>query len=129
MNPRWSIIFKQSYVLIDYFLSKRYPHKKLPAPTSTSGKYTRPSLIRITCTLINKKGDISTLNDSSLKLVDKLTYLGSSVSSTEKDIDTWLGKAWTAIDSLLVIRKSHRTDKIKHSFFQAAVVSILLHGH
>ena len=27
--------------------------------------------------------DISTLNDSSLKLVDKFMYLGSSVSSTE----------------------------------------------
>ena len=32
----------------------------------------------------NQKGDISTLGGSSLKLVDKLTYLGSSVSSTEK---------------------------------------------
>ena len=29
------------------------------------------------------KGDISKLNGSSLKLVDKFTYLGSSVSSTE----------------------------------------------
>ena len=36
----------------------------------------------------NQKGDISTLDGTSLKLVDKLTYLGSSVSSTEKDIDT-----------------------------------------
>ena len=32
-----------------------------------------------------------------LKLVDKFTYLGSSVASTEKDIDTMLTKAWTAI--------------------------------
>ena len=30
----------------------------------------------------NQRGDISTLNSSSLKLVDKFTYLGSSVSST-----------------------------------------------
>ena len=30
----------------------------------------------------NQTGDISTLNGSSLKLVDKFTYLGSSVSST-----------------------------------------------
>ena len=30
----------------------------------------------------NQRGDISTLNGSSLKLVDKFTYLGSSVSST-----------------------------------------------
>ena len=41
----------------------------------------------------NQTVDISTLNGSSLKLVDKFTYLGSSVSSTEKDIDTWLTKA------------------------------------
>ena len=36
----------------------------------------------------NQRGDISTLNGSSLKLVDKFTYLGSSVLSTEKDINT-----------------------------------------
>ena len=41
----------------------------------------------------NQTGDISTLNVSSLKLVDKFTYLGSSVSSTETDINTWLAKA------------------------------------
>ena len=50
----------------------------------------------------NQTGDISTLDGSSLKLVDKFTYLGSSVSSTEKDIDTWLTKAWTAIDHMEV---------------------------
>ena len=48
----------------------------------------------------NQTGDISTLDGTSLKLVDKFTYLGSSVSSTEKDIDTRLTKAWTAIDRL-----------------------------
>ena len=37
---------------------------------------------------LNQRGDISTLNGSSLKLVDKFTYLGSSVSSTETDINT-----------------------------------------
>ena len=56
------------------------------------------------------------------------TYLGSSVSSTEKDIDTRLTKAWTAIDRLSIIWKSDLTDKMKRSFFQAAVVSILLYG-
>ena len=76
----------------------------------------------------NQKGDISTLDGTSLKLVDKFTYLGSSVSSTEKDIDTRLTKAWTAIDRLFIIRKSNLTDKMKRSFFQAAVVLILLYG-
>ena len=36
----------------------------------------------------------------SLKLVDKFTYLGSSVLSTETDINTRLAKALTAIDRL-----------------------------
>ena len=74
----------------------------------------------------NQKGDISTLDGTSLKLVDKFTYLGSSVSSTEKDIDTRLTKAWKA--RLSIIWKSNLTDKMKRSFFQAAVVSILLYG-
>ena len=76
----------------------------------------------------NQTGNISTLDVSSLKLVDKFTDLGSSVSSTEKDIDTWLTKVWTAIDKLSIIWKSDLTDKIKCSFFQAAVVLILLYG-
>ena len=77
---------------------------------------------------IKQTGDISTQDGTSLKLVDNFTYLGSSVSSTEKDIDTRLTKAWTAIDKLLIIWKSDLTDKMKRSFFQAAVVSILLYG-
>ena len=76
----------------------------------------------------NQKGDISTLDGTSRKLVDKFTYQGSSVSSTGKDIDTRLTKAWTAIDRLSIIWKSNLTDKMKRSFFQAAVVSILLYG-
>ena len=72
-------------------------------------------------------GDISTLNGSSLKLVDKFNYLGSSVSSTETDINTRPTKTWTAIDRLSVLWKSDLTDKMKHSFFQAAVVPILLY--
>ena len=76
----------------------------------------------------NQTGDISTLDGTSLKLVDKFTYLGSSGPSTEKDIDTRLTKTWTAIDKLSIIWKSDLTDKMKRSFLQAAVVSILLYG-
>ena len=76
----------------------------------------------------NQTGDISTLDGTSLKLVDKFTYLRSSISSTEKDIDTRLTKAWIAIDRLSIIWKSDLTDKMKRSFFRAAVVSILLYG-
>ena len=41
----------------------------------------------------NQTGDISTLDGTSLKLIDKFTFIGSSVRSTEKDIDTRLTKA------------------------------------
>ena len=75
----------------------------------------------------NQTGDISTLGGTTLKLVDKFTYLGSSVSSTEKDIDTCLTKAWTAIDRLSIIWRSDLTEKTKRSFFLAAVVSIQLY--
>ena len=76
----------------------------------------------------NQSGSISTLNGSFLKLVDKFTNLGSSVSSTETDINTRLAKAWRDINRLSVIWKSDLTDKMKRSFFQTAVLSILLYG-
>ena len=51
----------------------------------------------------NQSGDISTRNGGSVKLANKFTYHGSSVSSTENDINKRLAKASTAIDRLLVI--------------------------
>ena len=44
------------------------------------------------------------------------------------DINTRQAKAWTAYDRLLVMWKSVLNNKMKRSFFQAAVVSILLYG-
>ena len=58
----------------------------------------------------------------------QMRFVGSSVSSTEKYIDTRLMKAWTSIDRLSIILKSDLTDKMKRSFFQSAIVSILLYG-
>ena len=45
-----------------------------------------------------------------------------------RDIETRLAKALTAINRLSIIWKSDLTDKMKRSFFQAAVTSILLYG-
>ena len=64
----------------------------------------------------NQRGDISTLNRGSLKLVAKFTYLESSVSSTENNINMRLAKACSAIDRLSVIWKSDLSNKIKRSF-------------
>ena len=89
---------------------------------------TRVGLLVYLANHYTTRGDISTLEGTSLKLVLKFTNLGSRVSSTEKDIITRLTKAWTAIDKLSIIWKSDLTDKMKRSFFQTAVVSILLYG-
>ena len=60
----------------------------------------------------NQTGNIFTLEGTSLKLIGKFTYLGSSVSSTEKDINMRLTKVWTAIDKLSVRWKSNLTNKM-----------------
>ena len=98
----------------------------LERTTAGIGLHVNADKTEYTC--FNQRGDISKLNGSSLKLVGKFTYLGSSVSSTKTDINTWLAKAWTDIDRPSVIWKSDLTDKIKRSFFQAAVASIVLYG-
>ena len=122
-----------------------YYGRRLRRWHSASGKYTHPSRIplhspegaaagiglyvnadKLECMCFNQRGDIST--DGPLKLVDKFTYLESSVSSTENDINARLAKAWTSSDRLSVILKSDLSDKLKRSFFQAAVISILLYG-
>ena len=55
----------------------------------------------------NQKGDISTLNSGSLKLVDEFMYLRSWISSTENDISMQLAKTWISINRLSVIWKSN----------------------
>ena len=62
-----------------------------PMKDAESKKKDRQNTLNYTC--YNQTGDISTQDGTSRKLVDKFTYLGSSVSSTEKDIDTRLTKA------------------------------------
>ena len=76
----------------------------------------------------NQRGDIFTLKGGPLKLEDKFISVGSSISTTEKDINTRLAMAWTAMDNLSVIWKLDLTNTMKRSFFQAAVVSILQYG-
>ena len=64
-----------------------------------------------------------------MELVHKLTSLVSGVSSTKTGIKTRLAKALTALNKLSVMWKSNLADKMKRSFFQAAVVSIPLYEY
>ena len=70
--------------------------------------------------------NISTLNDRSLKLVDKFTFHRSSVPSLENDINTRLTKARTATDRLSVIWNSDLSDKIKPSFSNSVRVNTVV---
>ena len=68
----------------------------------------------------NQTGNISTLNGSTLKLVDKFTYLGSSVSSTETHINTRQAKTWTNTDRISVMWRLDLTDKKKAQFLPSS---------
>ena len=123
----WFLLsISQFWVLCDYIVRWH----------STYGKYTRTSRTRLhglewatagiglhvnadktVYMCFNQRCNISTLNGSSLKLVDKFTYLGSSVSSNQRDINTRLVKVWTATDRLLVTWKSDLTNKMKRIIF------------
>ena len=72
--------------------------------------------------VLNTEGAISTITNKPLKTEDQFAYHGSSISSTESDVDIRLAKAWNAIGRLSIISKSDFTDKIKRDFFQVVAV-------
>ena len=67
---------------------------------------------------------------SAFKTNTNITYqlisLGSTISSTESDVNMHIGKIWSAIDGLMTIKKSDLSDKIKWKFFQAVAVLVQL---
>ena len=71
---------------------------------------------------------LKSVNQHKFKKLKQSIWTECHIASTEKDINTRLTKAWTAINRLLIIWKSDLTDKMKRSFFQAVVTSILLYG-
>ena len=65
---------------------------------------------------------------SSLSLIFNIIYFSFHFNLLLLYLIIVLTKAWTVIDRLSIIWKSDLTDEMKRSFFQAAVVSILLYG-
>ena len=55
----------------------------------------------------NQVGSISSLNGKFLKLVDQFT------SSSESDVYIRIGKAWTAMERLITMKKSNLPVEIK----------------
>ena len=71
---------------------------------------------------------MKTLNGTVLKQVDDYKYLGSFVSSSEKDFKTRKGMAWSACNDLHHIWVSNISTKLKIQIFKAIVEPILLYG-
>ena len=111
------VFYNFSIVNVGHNTEKSSGDLRWHAVTQTAEKY--QDLMLVGRVLQSKKTDCAQENG-------KCTL--SSVSSTEKDTNTQLTKAWTAIDRLSIIWKSDLTDKMKRSFLQAAVVSRLLYG-
>ena len=131
--------------------SRRYPAKTITeaeyaedvallANTPTQAEFLQHSLERIASGIgihvntdkteyicFNQRYDISTLNGGSLKLVDKFTYLRSSVSSIENDINTWLAKVGKTNDRLSVIWKSDLSNELKLPSSDCVSTTIWIH--
>ena len=71
---------------------------------------------------------IKSLNGNEINKVNDFKYLGSYISSTEKDLDIRLAKSWSALNAMNKIWKSNLKDKLKRNFFRATVESVLVYG-
>ena len=74
-----------------------------------------------------QNGEIKDLKGTTLKEVEHFTYLGSNISSTEKDVMIRIAKAWSALNRLRTIWKSSLPDNTKQNFFRAVVESVLIY--
>ena len=77
---------------------------------------------------INEKAKITTKNGTILAVKEDFKYLGSYISSTEKDIRVRKANAWRALHDLKHIWQSAMPDGLKRAIFMASVESILLYG-
>ena len=71
---------------------------------------------------------IKTINNTLLQMVSDYVYLGSYISSSEKDFLTRKGKAWAACNAMNKIWSSDLDNDFKLKIFKATVEPILLYG-
>ena len=71
------------------------------------------------------------LNGEDIEFVEEFKYLGSYMSSSEKDVNSRISLAWSAFDKLKDILRSHTgkiSNETKFRLFNAACISVLLYG-
>ena len=71
---------------------------------------------------------IKTLQDKILNMVSDYVYLGSFISSSEKDFLTRKGKAWAACNAMNKLWSSSLDRNFKLKIFKTAIEPILLYG-
>ena len=71
---------------------------------------------------------VKTLNGASLNMVEDYVYLGSYISSSEKDFSVRKGMAWSACNDMYKIWTSKLPRRIKIEIFRATIEPILLYG-
>ena len=67
---------------------------------------------------LDNKDKIKSLSGNEINKANDFKYLGSYISTTEKDLDIRLAKSWSALNSMNNKRKSNLKDKLKRIFFQ-----------
>ena len=70
---------------------------------------------------------LKTLDGCEIEKVNDFIYLGG-YTNTENEINTSLGQAWGALNSLSKVWKSNVTKKVKTKVFKQSVERILLYG-
>ena len=76
----------------------------------------------------NNNFDMKTINGYILKCVEDYCYLGSHISSSDKDFRIRKAMAWTACNKLHHIWTSNLSNKIKINIFKTIIEPILLYG-
>ena len=76
----------------------------------------------------NNSHPVRTLNGTSLKQVEDYKYLGSYISSSEKDFTPRFGTAWSACNDMHKIWSSQLPNYLKVKIFRATIEPILLYG-
>ena len=88
-------------LLENTFTQAEYLFHSLEQAAEDNGRHMNAEKRDYMC--FNQNRAISTQISGPLKLVNKFTYLGSSVSSAVSNVNMCLAKAWTTIDRISII--------------------------
>lgn len=103
--------------------------QSLESAANCVGLYLNESKTEFFTTKVNNLDEVKTSSGSKLKRVDDYKYLGSYISSSEKDFKTRKALAWVACNKLHHLWVSNRIQSsLKIKVFKVAIEPILLYG-